>query len=455
MLAGLIALLCGTGIGYFFGEQLHLPLLASLLGAAAAAGVMALRDTVHGVRLLNWLRRSLEGPPPRDSGLWGELAHRIERLVRLREAEAAAERQRLDQFFEAIEASPNGVLILDAQDHIVWFSTVAAAHFGLQPERDLLQRITNLVRSPIFVSYLQSRAYEQPVKMPSPSGDGVLQVMIRVFGEGMKLVLSMDVTERERNEVMRRDFVANVSHEIRTPLTVVAGFVETLTNLPLTEVERKRVLTLMAQQTSRMQALVSDLLTLARLEGSPRPSLDNWVPVSRLLAQVESDARSLSQGRLTLRFSPADHPDVAGSQLAGAETELLSALANLVHNAVRYTPDGGTITVSWGLHPDGEGEFTVTDTGPGIEPEHLPRLAERFYRVDSSRSRDTGGTGLGLSIVKHVVQRHGGELRIESQLGKGSSFMLVFPAARVRHQAAAGMAAGLMAPADTTTTASS
>ncbi|MBI5334531.1 MAG: phosphate regulon sensor histidine kinase PhoR [Burkholderiales bacterium] len=432
MLAGLVALVFGTAIGYFFGEQLHLPLLASLLGAAAAAGVMALRDTVHGVRLLNWLRRSLDGPPPRDSGLWGELAHRIERLVRLREAETAAERRRLDQFFEAIEASPNGVMILDGLDHIVWFSTVAAAHFGLQPERDLQQRITNLVRSPIFVAYLQSRAYDQPVKMPSPSGDGVLQVVVRVFGEGMKLVLSMDVTERERNEVMRRDFVANVSHEIRTPLTVVAGFIETLANLPLTEVERKRVLTLMAQQTGRMQALVSDLLTLARLEGSPRPPLDTWVPAAKLLAVAETDARSLSQGRHTLRFTPPDHPDVAAAQIAGAETELLSALGNLVNNAVRYTPEGGSITVTWDVHPDGEGRFIVVDTGPGIEPEHLPRLTERFYRVDSSRSRDTGGTGLGLSIVKHVAQRHGGELRVESQLGKGSSFTLAFPAARVR-----------------------
>lgn len=432
MFVGLLALVFGTAIGYFFGEQLHLPLLASLLGAAAAAGVMALRDTIHGVQLLNWLRGSLEGPPPRDSGLWGELAHRIERLVRLREAETAAERRRLDQFFEAIEASPNGVLILDAQDHIVWFSTVAAAHFGLQPERDLQQRITNLVRVPVFVSYLQARAYDQPVKLPSPSGVGVLQVMVRLFGEGMKLVLSMDVTERERNETMRRDFVANVSHEIRTPLTVVAGFIETLSNLPLTEVERKRVLVLMAQQTGRMQALVSDLLTLARLEGSPRPPLDTWVPAAKLLSVVETDARTLSHGRHTLRFTPLDHPDVAAAQIAGAETELLSALGNLVNNAVRYTPEGGSITVTWDVAPDGEGCFSVADTGPGIEPEHIPRLTERFYRVDSSRSRDTGGTGLGLSIVKHVVQRHGGELRVDSELGKGSRFTLAFPAARVR-----------------------
>jgi two-component system phosphate regulon sensor histidine kinase PhoR len=432
MLVGLLALVIGTAIGYFFGEQLHLPLLASLLGAAAAAGVMALRDTIHGVQLLNWLRGALEGPPPRDSGLWGELAHRIERLVRLREAETAAERRRLDQFFEAIEASPNGVLILDAQDHIIWFSTVAAAHFGLQPERDIQQRITNLVRVPVFVSYLQARAYEQPVKLPSPLGGGVLQVVVRLFGEGMKLVLSMDVTERERNETMRRDFVANVSHEIRTPLTVVAGFIETLANLPLTEVERKRVLMLMAQQTGRMQALVSDLLTLARLEGSPRPPLDTWVPAAKLMGLVETDARTLSQGRHLLRFTPLDHPDVAAAQIAGAETELLSALGNLVNNAVRYTPEGGSITVTWDVAPDGEGCFSVADTGPGIEAEHIPRLTERFYRVDSSRSRDTGGTGLGLSIVKHVVQRHGGELRVTSELGKGSRFTLAFPAARVR-----------------------
>jgi len=226
---------------------------------------------------------------------------------------------------------------------------------------------------------------------------------------------------------MRRDFVANVSHEIRTPLTVLVGFIETLANLPLTEVERKRVLSLMAQQTDRMASLVSDLLTLAQLEGSPRPLADRWVSLGPLLAQVAIDAKLLSAGRHTLVF-----PSAVDAQLAGAQNELLSAITNLVNNAVRYTPEGGRIELSWKVLGGGSGEIAVSDTGPGIAREHLPRLTERFYRVDGSRSRDTGGTGLGLSIVKHVVQRHGGELDIQSEVGRGSCFRLVFPAPRVR-----------------------
>jgi len=252
-------------------------------------------------------------------------------------------------------------------------------------------------------------------------------VQVRIYGDDQKLVLSQDITERERSEAMRRDFVANVSHEIRTPLTVLAGFIETMTNLQLTEVERKRVLVLMTQQADRMGSLVGDLLTLAQLEGSPHPAADRWVALQPLLAQVQTDAKQLSAGRHAVRF-PA-HTD---ARIAGASNELLSAITNLVSNAVRYTPEGGRIDVSWDVMADGSGVVAVTDTGPGIAREHLPRLTERFYRVDGSRSRDTGGTGLGLAIVKHVVQRHGGELDIRSELGKGSCFRLVFPAARVR-----------------------
>jgi two-component system phosphate regulon sensor histidine kinase PhoR len=226
--------------------------------------------------------------------------------------------------------------------------------------------------------------------------------------------------------------VANVSHEIRTPLTVLAGFVETMAALPLTEVERRRVLVLMGQQTARMQTLVSDLLTLAQLEGSPRPPADRWLSVAALLERARGDAALLSAGRHTLVFSGGEQAEIAGT-----EAELLSAIGNLVNNAVRYTPEGGRIEVRWAGRADGGAELDVTDTGVGIAREHLPRLTERFYRVDSSRSRDTGGTGLGLSIVKHVVQRHGGEIDVQSEPGKGSRFRLIFPAARVRTRAAA------------------
>ncbi|MFT3665395.1 phosphate regulon sensor histidine kinase PhoR [Piscinibacter sp.] len=426
--AGVLAMLAGGCAGFLVSNVEHTVVWRVLAGGAIGVALAALLDTARGYRLIEWLRGSQEQQAPRDAGFWGELGYRVERSIRLREQGLEQERLRLEQFLSAIEASPNGVMILDAGQQIVWCNGVAADHFGLDPQRDRRQRVTNLVRSPAFVAYLQQARFgAEPVSFANPRGDGTLSVLLRSYGEGMTLVLSQDVTDRERHEAMRRDFVANVSHEIRTPLTVLSGFIETMGNLPLTEVERKRVLELMAQQTGRMQTLVSDLLTLAQLEGSPRPAADRWVPLAPLLAQVESDAKALSGGNHTIEFAAAN-----GIEIAGSHAELLSAVHNLVGNAVRYTPEGGRITVGWQQQADGSGELSVTDTGLGIAREHLPRLTERFYRVDGSRSRDTGGTGLGLSIVKHVVQRHGAELQVDSEPGKGSRFRIVFPAARVR-----------------------
>ncbi|MEP6876376.1 MAG: phosphate regulon sensor histidine kinase PhoR [Burkholderiales bacterium] len=426
VLATAIAAVIGGLIGVMV-VQWDAPVLGALLGGALALGVIAVRDTLRGYRLIEWLRGSQEGPAPRDAGLWGELGYRVERAIRARERSAALERERLSQFLSAIEASPNGVMLLDASDQIEWCNSLAADHFGLDPQRDRRQRVTNLVRAPAFVAYLQGGRFLEAVLIPDPRGRRQLSVLVRSYGEHLKLVLSQDITERERSDGMRRDFVANVSHEIRTPLTVLAGFIETMVNLSLTEAERKRVLTLMTQQADRMATLVSDLLTLSQLEGSPRPHTDRWVLLAPLLAQVEADAKVLSARRHTLLFA-----DARGVQIAGAQNELLSAITNLVNNAVRYTPEGGRIELSWRQQADGAGEIAVTDTGLGIAREHLPRLTERFYRVDGSRSRDTGGTGLGLAIVKHVAQRHGGELVIESELGRGSTFRIVFPAVRVR-----------------------
>ncbi len=438
LLPRLVAVLIATAAGGLAGWMIpghSVPWFGALLGFAVALGVTGVRDTLNGYRLDAWLRGSQEEPAPRDAGLWGVLGYRIERSIRLGERAAAQERDRLTQFLSAIEASPNGVMLLDQGDQIEWCNSVAADHFGLDPQRDRRQRVTNLVRAPAFVGYLQAGRFEEPVLIPDPRGLRTLSLLVRSYGDGLRLVLSQDITERERTDAMRRDFVANVSHEIRTPLTVLAGFIETMTNLPLTEVERRRVLELMAQQADRMGTLVSDLLTLAQLEGSPRPHADRWVALAPLLAQVANDAALLSAGRHTLVFPPA-----SDAQIAGSSSELLSAVTNLVSNAVRYTPAGGRIELGWRVLPDGAGEIAVTDTGLGIAREHLPRLTERFYRVDGSRSRDTGGTGLGLSIVKHVAQRHGGELDIQSELGRGSTFRLIFPAARVRSASAAAPA---------------
>ncbi|MGM9515641.1 phosphate regulon sensor histidine kinase PhoR [Roseateles sp. DB2] len=432
-----LAVLLGAGLAWLLGRWWpELPWLPPLTGALIGVAALFTVDSLRAHRLMQWLRGAQAGAAPRDRGLWGELAYRMERAVRDRDRAIERERQELLQFLSAIEASPNGVLMLDAEDHIRWCNRVAADHFSLDPQRDRDQRVTNLVRFPAFVALLQSGDYSQPLVLSHVRGRLTLAVVVRAYGDGMRLVLTQDITERERAEAMRRDFVANVSHEIRTPLTVLAGFIETMASLPLTEPERRRVLSLMNQQTQRMQSLVSDLLTLAQLEGSPRPDADRWVGAQALLQRVLSDASALSHGRheLVLDSGPS-------AELAGVEAELLSAVANLANNAVRYTPDGGRIELSFGLLADGSCEISVSDSGPGIAREHVPRLTERFYRVDGSRSRDTGGTGLGLSIVKHVAQRHGGELKIDSELGKGSRFRVALPAARVRSVEALGVEA--------------
>ncbi|HET8870762.1 MAG TPA: phosphate regulon sensor histidine kinase PhoR [Aquabacterium sp.] len=428
--ARLLAACAGGGVGWWLGDTIGHPISLSFGLATASVAGLAIFDTLKGHELLDWLRTP-EVQPPRLPGIWGEVAHRVHRVIRQREDRIQLERARLSQFLSAIEASPVGVLLLDSGDHITWISPAGADHFGLDPQRDLQQRVTNLIRQPTFVQYLQAGDYREPVKCVTPrGGQGYLSIQVRVYGEGLKLVLSQDITERERADNMRRDFVANVSHEIRTPLTVLNGFIETLDSLPLTEVERKRVIGLMAQQADRMQSLVSDLLTLAQIEGSPRPSSDRWIKVADLMSRIESDGLALSRGRHPISFTI----DAQGKamEIAGVEGEWLSAMGNLVSNAIRYTPEGKSIDVKWISHPEGGAEFSVTDGGIGIPAEHIPRLTERFYRVDGSRSRETGGTGLGLSIVKHVVQRHGGDLRITSEPGKGSTFTLTLPTVRVR-----------------------
>ena len=423
------ALVAGGLLGWLLGLALRAPLLVGAMGSAAGVLTVGIFDGLRGRRLMRWLRGSQSSDAPRDGGFWGELGYRVERALRLREQSVESERRRLEQFLSAIEASPNGVMMLDESSRIDWCSAVSAEHFGLDPQSDRLQRITNLVRSPAFVAYLQDGRFVEAVVFPAPDGHRSLSVVVRPYGDGMKLVLSQDVTERERADAMRRDFVANVSHEIRTPLTVLAGFVETMAQLPLTEVERRRVLVLMGQQTQRMQDLVGDLLTLAQLEGSPRPAADRWLDLSALLHRALTDATALSAGHHAVVVSSNGDFEVAAS-----EGELFSAVANLLNNAVRYTPAGGRIELAWRGRDDGGLDLSVSDTGPGVAREHLPRLTERFYRVDGSRSRDTGGTGLGLSIVKHVIQRLGGEIDIQSELGRGATFKLVLPSLRVRRK---------------------
>ncbi len=420
----------GTLAGWLVGQYTSFPVTLAVVGCALALIIQSTVDTWRGQLLLEWLRTP-DMAPPSVSSIWGEIAYRVQRLLQLRERAIEKEHARLADFLSAIEVSPNGVMLLDAADHITWVSTSAANHFGLDPQRDLHQRVTNLIRQPAFVQYLSAGDFREGMKCPMSTGaHSWLLIHIKCYGDGLKLVLSQDITERERADHMRRDFVANVSHEIRTPLTVLSGFIETMGTLPLTEIERQRVIGLMSQQAERMQTLVSDLLTLAQIEGSPSPAPDRWLKVDDLMQRIDNDLRGLSRERHPVTVT-IDSQDKC-CEIAVVESEWLSAMGNLVSNAVRYTPDGQPIEVRWQMLRDGRAEFSVKDGGVGIAPEHIPRLSERFYRADSSRSRNTGGTGLGLSIVKHVVQRHGGELKVVSELGRGSTFSLTLPAVRVR-----------------------
>lgn len=418
--------------------------LAQAWGAAAgvllATWLWMAWDMWHARKLLTWLRSTELQLAPAMSGVWGELSTRMRRWLRLDAQLVQQSEQRLQDMLAALQASPNGLILLDATGHIEWCNQMAEQQFGLDVERDLQQSIGNLVRDPAFSTYWARHDFSQPVSLQGrdsmPARPVRLSVQLYAYGDGRHLLLSRDVTALEQAEAMRRDFVANVSHEIRTPLTVLLGFVETLQTLSLEEEERQRYLALMAQQATRMQSLVEDLLKLSRLEGSPLPARDEWTALAPLMRQCEDEARALSD-LLTrkaglpqvLSFPPANalHVDVAG-----ASAELQSAFGNLISNAIRYTPAGGTITVTWSSHPDGSATFAVQDTGRGIDPEHVGRLTERFYRIDRSRSRETGGTGLGLAIVKHVLQRHGAQLHISSVLGKGTTFSATFPATRLR-----------------------
>ena len=409
--------------------------LAAIALALAGTYLWLLLDALRGVRLLRWLKAGHTVEAPMGNGLWGEVSDRVRKLLRAKERATVESEGRLQDFLAALQASPNGVVLLDADGRIEWFNQTAANHFGFDARRDLLQHFGNLVRDPGFASYFTVQDFRGDLVMPGRDSSTAkpvkLSVNIHPYGEGRSLLLSRDITAVEQAEAMRRDFVANVSHEIRTPLTVLAGFVETLQSLPLEPPERERYLALMSQQADRMQTLVSDLLMLSRLEGSPLPSAHEWVPVRVLMAQCEQEAQDLS-AVLWKRPQDLQFDEDEGDEVAGSSGELHSAMFNLIGNAIRYTPPDKRIEVNWRKLPGGGATFSVKDSGAGIAPEHLPRLTERFYRVDRSRSRETGGTGLGLAIVKHVAQRHAAELGIESVPGVGSTFSITFPPARVR-----------------------
>jgi len=415
----LLAVLSGI-VGVLFGVR------AALCFALVMLVLQTLFTTFHTQRLWRLLDAPVYGEVPSAPGVWGEIYYRLHKLAKRWHAQVRQVEQQHSRFIQGIQASPNGVAMLDDSDQIEWCNAIAETHFGLDAKRDLRQHITHLVRQPDFVRYLASQHYESVLVMRGMglNRQHVLSVQIFPYGENRKLILTQDITELERTDSMRRDFVANVSHELKTPLTVLSGFLETMRELPLDESDRARYLEMMEQQSSRMQNIVRDLLVLANLEGDVKPPGDHVLDMRAVLRHLEEDADNLSNGRHRITFNADEALTVSGS-----ETEIVSALANLVTNAIRYTPDGGTIDVSWQRVRD-RAVFSVRDSGLGIPAEHIPRLTERFYRVDRSRSRDTGGTGLGLAIVKHVLQRHLADLEVKSEEGRGSTFSVKFSAAR-------------------------
>ena len=398
-----------------------------LLTAAISLSLLLTYQIWHSSKLSSLLLSQNYVEAPKAFGTWGEIYYRLHKLVRSWRDQVLEIEQQHSRFIQAVQATPNGVVMLNEDDQIEWCNGIAEQHFGINAKRDAMQRITHILRKPAFVQYIIRQNYREPVRL---NNMGVfeqfsLDVQIFPYGDKQKLLLSQDVSQIEKTDSMRRDFVANVSHELKTPLTVLSGFLETVQELELNEADQKKYLDLMSVQTGRMKTLVEDLLTLAKLEGNPEPPVTQVVPMGVMLSRLESDAQGLSQGRHQIVVEKKSERNVLGD-----DVELYSAFGNLVSNAVRYTPDGGNITIRWSDMGD-EAIFSVIDTGPGIAQEHIPRLTERFYRVDRSRSRDTGGTGLGMAIVKHVISRHHGELKIESTLGVGSEFSLSFPQQRI------------------------
>jgi two-component system phosphate regulon sensor histidine kinase PhoR len=408
-------LLVGAGVvWYFFGA------IAGLLAAFLAVGALLIIQLQYLYRLSEWLENPSSGSLPDGWGAWTDIFSRLYRLRRGDEKNQLELTEWLARFRQAMSLLPDGVAIMDDVLFLEWCNPTAERHLGLRLDRDKGMRVTNLVRTPEFIDYIILGRYELPLSLSFR--DRKLIVHIIPFENRRQILVTHDVTDAERIDMMRRDFIANASHELRTPLTVINGFLEIAQAQPnLDQQTRMGHIKLMIEQGQRMQNLVEDMLTLTRLESVDYPLRTERVDIKTLLEQVQEEARALSAGRHEISLE-VDGPDI----IAGSTEELRSAFGNLVYNAVRYTPEGGHIDIAWRQTAVGP-QFSVKDTGIGIRPEHISRLTERFYRVDKGRSRETQGTGLGLAIVKHVLLRHDASLAIDSKPEQGSTFTVKFP----------------------------
>jgi len=373
--------------------------------------------------LAHWLWHSKAISPPESTGLWGHVFDGLHSKIRKQRKRQKKLTEQIRQYRDGAEALPDGAVILSVDFVILWANSKALNLIGIRYPSDVGQRIDNLIRYPEFVDYLLNRDHQQPCSIPSTINSNIqLEMRLMPYGSEQLLLLVRDISKIYRMENMRRDFVANVSHELKTPLTVVRGYIEMFEmssdNLNATW---QKAFSTMEGQITRMDKLVEQLLQLSNVESAQTHLPVKTVAMSQLIANLVDDAQWLNKEKQHQITCYIDEQ----VNIVGNESELKSACANLITNAINYTPKQGKITISW-QSIKGYAVFSVTDNGIGIKAEHVERLTERFYRVDASRSRDTGGSGLGLAIVKHVLQRHQATLNITSEWGKGSTFTITF-----------------------------
>ncbi len=411
----------GSIVGLVFGDWLLWFLLTALL--------YLLWQFLQLKKLLDWLRRGANPKRTPDlTGAWDPVVRYIYTIQRRNNRRKSRMRKLLQRFEQITLALPDATIVVNADCQIEWSNQTAAYLLGVQHPADVGQRVDNLIRDPEFKQYLIEDNYQDALTMMSPVMEDVeLSIRIIPFGNNDKLISARDISTFMRVQAMRRNFVANVSHELRTPLTVISGYLEPMLDDSQISDEYQKVLKSIRAQSDRMQHIVEDLLELSRLESNELVVMETEVPVSRLLSVLYNEAEQTASGNGQTLIVESDE-DLG---LLGSEKELFSMMANLIYNALRHTQAGTEVRVMWRKAKSGAAVFQVQDNGPGIDAEHLPRLTERFYRVDAGRSRDAGGSGLGLAIVKHIVQRHGGYLQIDSAVGSGSSFTVYFPAMRV------------------------
>ncbi|WP_428636930.1 phosphate regulon sensor histidine kinase PhoR [Shewanella sp.] len=373
-------------------------------------------------RLNYWLWRDKRLTPPNGSGSWEGVFNGIYRLQGKNRKRVSQLAYLLARFRQGAEALPDAAVVLDSENNIAWCNKLAQLLLGLVWPQDNGQRIDNLIRHPDFAKYLRQADFDEPFELTDTHSDGrVLEIRIMDYGSGQRLLIARDITRIRQLEGMRKEFVANVSHELKTPLTVLQGYLEMMQGMADPDSPNLKAVSQMQQQTNRMRSMVEQLLVLSRIEDGSAVNLETKVNMGHLIDTLKEEAQALAmdQYELTIQAEP-------GLNLYGSEVQLRSACSNLVSNAIRYTEPGGKIDIRWKRVPLGA-EFSVTDTGEGIAPQHLTRLTERFYRVDSARSRQSGGTGLGLAITKHALSHHQSDLMIESKLGVGSRFSFIIP----------------------------